>query len=289
MENYIGKICPYCKTEIKEGEEIKVCPVCGIPHHAGCWEENKGCTTFGCSGQHYEVQGTNPTEVCNKCGNPLGDGQAFCPKCGTPKISRQTHCGKCGAPLTNGQEFCAMCGQKVGVVLDSNVSNAINQFNANVKPENSKKGNIFSILAIIFGAISIIFSGIMFKLLILVPAIVFAIIGLYISKNRKKVTTIVSIVVIIIALIISPVVNFISNTRANSKNTFIEEEDFSDMYSHMEHEDWCEIGSDGTWISIDTNPYDWDDEFEVDALTAIETIKRHEGKSLEFQELMKKC
>ena len=23
MENYVGKICPYCRTEIKEGEEIK--------------------------------------------------------------------------------------------------------------------------------------------------------------------------------------------------------------------------------------------------------------------------
>ena len=68
MENHIGKTCPYCKTELKEGEEIKVYPACSIPHHVGCWEENKGCTTIGCSEQYYEVQGTNPTEVCNKCG-----------------------------------------------------------------------------------------------------------------------------------------------------------------------------------------------------------------------------
>ena len=36
MDEYVGKICPYCKTEIKEGEEVKVCPECGIPHHAAC-------------------------------------------------------------------------------------------------------------------------------------------------------------------------------------------------------------------------------------------------------------
>ena len=54
MDEYVGKICPYCKTEIKEGEDVKVCPECGIPHHAACWEENKGCTTFGCKEQHYE-------------------------------------------------------------------------------------------------------------------------------------------------------------------------------------------------------------------------------------------
>ena len=85
MEDYIGKICPFCKTEIKEGDTVKVCPECGIPHHEACWEENKGCTTFGCSQQHYEEQHTNPTDVCVKCGAPLGDGQEFCPKCGTKR------------------------------------------------------------------------------------------------------------------------------------------------------------------------------------------------------------
>lgn len=63
MDEYVGKICPYCKTEIKEGEDVKVCPECGIPHHAACWEENKGCTTFGCKEQHYEEQHTNPTDL----------------------------------------------------------------------------------------------------------------------------------------------------------------------------------------------------------------------------------
>ena len=100
MDEYVGKICPYCKTEIKEGEEVKVCPECGIPHHAACWEENKGCTTFGCKEQHYEEQHTNPTDVCPNCGTPLGDGQAFCPKCGTPKNApKKNVCGKCGAEL----------------------------------------------------------------------------------------------------------------------------------------------------------------------------------------------
>lgn len=98
MENYIGKICPFCKTEITEADTVKVCPACGIPHHEGCWEENHGCTTFGCSEQHYDAQHTNPTDVCTNCGAPLGDGQAFCPKCGTPKAAapKKNICGKCG-------------------------------------------------------------------------------------------------------------------------------------------------------------------------------------------------
>lgn len=140
MDEYVGKICPYCKTEIKEGEEVKVCPECGIPHHAACWEENKGCTTFGCKEQHYEEQHTNPTDVCPNCGAPLGDGQAFCPKCGTPKnASKKNVCGKCGAELQDGQEFCPKCGQKAGLAVDVGVSSAISQFNAGVDKSNEAK------------------------------------------------------------------------------------------------------------------------------------------------------
>ena len=134
MEEYIGKICPFCKTEIKEGDAVKVCPECGIPHHEACWEENKGCTTFGCSQQHYEEQHTNPTDVCVKCGAPLGDGQDFCPKCGTPKGGEKKRvCSKCGAELQEGQDFCPKCGQKVGLAVDAGVNAAINQFNSGVQ------------------------------------------------------------------------------------------------------------------------------------------------------------
>jgi RNA polymerase subunit RPABC4/transcription elongation factor Spt4 len=141
MENYIGKICPFCKTEITEADAVKVCPACGIPHHEGCWEENHGCTTFGCSEQHYEAQHTNPTDVCTNCGAPLGDGQAFCPKCGTPKAAapKKNICGKCGNELDDGQEFCPKCGQRAGLVIDSGVSSAINQFNAGIDKSNEAK------------------------------------------------------------------------------------------------------------------------------------------------------
>ncbi len=139
MEDYAGKTCPFCKTEIKQEDAVKVCPVCGIPHHAGCWEENQGCTTFGCPEQHYEPQGTNITDVCVKCGALLGDGQAFCAKCGTPRnASNPSVCSKCGAQLQQGQAFCPKCGQKVDLVMDAGVSSAINQFNSGVQKKKKK-------------------------------------------------------------------------------------------------------------------------------------------------------
>jgi len=54
-----GKTCPYCQAPIKPGIPVVTCPVCQIPHHQECWNENKGCTTYGCSHQ----QSLQQTEI----------------------------------------------------------------------------------------------------------------------------------------------------------------------------------------------------------------------------------
>ncbi len=46
----IGKSCPYCQYPIKIDSEVVICSDCLIPHHQECWQENGGCTTFGCKG-----------------------------------------------------------------------------------------------------------------------------------------------------------------------------------------------------------------------------------------------
>ncbi len=50
MSDVIGKTCPYCQTPIKPGETVVFCSSCSIPHHQECWNEGRGCTTFGCNG-----------------------------------------------------------------------------------------------------------------------------------------------------------------------------------------------------------------------------------------------
>ena len=50
MSDVIGKTCPYCQTPIKPGEPVVFCSACSIPHHQECWNEGRGCTTFGCNG-----------------------------------------------------------------------------------------------------------------------------------------------------------------------------------------------------------------------------------------------
>jgi hypothetical protein len=51
---YVGKVCPYCHNAIKSNSDIVVCPVCDTPHHADCWSENGGCTTYGCSADNTQ-------------------------------------------------------------------------------------------------------------------------------------------------------------------------------------------------------------------------------------------
>lgn len=282
MENYIGKVCPFCKTDIKEGDSVKVCPACGIPHHESCWEENHGCTTFGCSEQHYEAQHTNPTDVCQNCGAPLGDGQEFCPKCGTPKNApKKNVCGKCGAELQDGQEFCPKCGQKAGLSVDAGVNSAISQFNAGVEKKNKKKAT----LPIILGVVAVI--AVALFLLLRGPSVEEIVLSKSSIELKAGDSTSISYT-------ISPdkaadadvtwkssnesVATVSSNGKITGKGegsctitvtaggktdtltvTVKEGPDFKAIYNTYCSSTYATVGSDGSYLSIDTNPYDLDD------------------------------
>ncbi len=42
-------LCPYCREALHTPETTTIfCTSCGTPHHADCYEENGGCTVFGC-------------------------------------------------------------------------------------------------------------------------------------------------------------------------------------------------------------------------------------------------
>jgi|SRR5215470_5688616 len=41
--------CPYCRMAFDEQGPPKIfCTACGMPHHEDCYQENGGCTVFGC-------------------------------------------------------------------------------------------------------------------------------------------------------------------------------------------------------------------------------------------------
>lgn len=44
----VSPICGVCQCSIDDGDAVTSCPECHLPFHAGCWEENLGCSTYGC-------------------------------------------------------------------------------------------------------------------------------------------------------------------------------------------------------------------------------------------------
>ena len=94
--SFVGKVCPYCKTELKEDDEVVVCSICEMPHHKECWIENKACTTFGCTGT---IKGANEDVE--------------------PAI-QASFCTNCGSKITPEHKFCGVCGTKVNNISTSN-------------------------------------------------------------------------------------------------------------------------------------------------------------------------
>ena len=86
-----GATCPVCCTPFAEDDTVKLCPDCKTPHHMECWEENRGCSTYGCASAWHEETHTG------EGGN--GDGLVACPACGAMHPATDLVCGACGKLL----------------------------------------------------------------------------------------------------------------------------------------------------------------------------------------------
>lgn len=109
MNDYAGKICPYCKTEFKPGDDIIVCSQCDMPHHKDCWVENQGCTTFGCLGTIKAADNAASSVTATQMN--YGDsttvstgGYVFCTQCGVRNADTSSFCTHCGSRLVSTSE-----------------------------------------------------------------------------------------------------------------------------------------------------------------------------------------
>jgi len=44
-----SQTCSICQCPISAGEDTTKCSQCGLPFHLDCWNENLGCSAYGCS------------------------------------------------------------------------------------------------------------------------------------------------------------------------------------------------------------------------------------------------
>lgn len=99
--------CPYCQSNIKSDNEVQYCKECGTPHHKECWDENGGCTTYGC-GQN-PVTDKNLVNVGNLTIEQINE------------LDLQTlsavdnYCIFCGGKIETDSIYCKHCGSKVSV------------------------------------------------------------------------------------------------------------------------------------------------------------------------------
>ena len=105
MNDYTGKICPFCKTEFKPSENIVICSECDMPHHKDCWIENQGCTTFGCLGTIKSADNTATSVTATQMNyddikTATAGVVVYCTKCGTQNSATSSFCSKCGNRLT---------------------------------------------------------------------------------------------------------------------------------------------------------------------------------------------
>ena len=98
--------CPYCQTNIKENADIIVCSACHTPHHKECWEENKGCTTYGC------INNPNTKSKSVDVGNQTLDNIRRMIK-DEEKAVKTFECPNCKKQIEEGSLFCKFCGENI--------------------------------------------------------------------------------------------------------------------------------------------------------------------------------
>lgn len=104
-----NKTCPYCQSKLKQGADFIVCSNCGTPHHKECWNENLGCTTYGCinnplTDKKVEI---GSVDVGNETVESLRASLQTVP---APNL---INCQNCKSEIEEGSVYCKYCGFNV--------------------------------------------------------------------------------------------------------------------------------------------------------------------------------
>lgn len=222
---------------------------------------------------------------CTNCGNEIAQGTKFCPECGA----------KQEAPVAPVTEPVAPAEEAVAEPVVPPAENS------------GKKFNIFALIGLILSILSLTMCWLsLFNLILLIPAIIFVIIGLTKGKTCKKGMAIAGTIVCAVALILTIVFTAVYVSLPDSfydddysydyNYDYDYDSDYdSNLFFSNELEDaynlycdfyYADLAADGSYLSIDTNPYDIEDEFDSDAWYAIQDVNDYLGLPDSVDELM---
>ena len=102
MLYYEGLTCPVCQKHFNAGDDIVVCPHCGLPHHRDCWMAEGQCHDAANHGTENQWSREKAAQEKAKGfippqGEPVS-GQ-ICPQCYTRNPEFAEFCAHCGRPL----------------------------------------------------------------------------------------------------------------------------------------------------------------------------------------------
>ncbi len=104
-----NKTCPYCQSKLKAGADFIVCSNCGTPHHKECWEENGGCTTYGCvNNPQTEKKVSIPSQdIGNETVVSIRQSLVKLP------VTHLVECPNCKSGVEEGSTYCKFCGYNI--------------------------------------------------------------------------------------------------------------------------------------------------------------------------------
>lgn len=243
MENYVGSVCPFCRMEIRQGDLIIVCPACGEVHHKECWEENQGCTTFGCSEQFFVAQRTTgamsqpePIIAMNGGTPSVQEPQSEpVPAEVQPKpepVETQPEPEAAGEVLPEPAEELPEAEP-----AEQTQAEAVEE----VLPESAEELSEPEAAAAETQPET-------------VPAE---------EKTKKKKWITGLIIAGAAAVIILLIILF---------TTIFGAKHFDTLYENFTEKEWCTMAEDGRWMLLDTNPYDMDDYLDEEAWDSIKSV-----------------
>jgi hypothetical protein len=95
---FAGKLCSICQTKIIIGEDVVKCSACELPFHHECWQENKGCSAYGCT----NAPATEKKEVVDNSVSWNKDKK--CPSCFKLIKAKALKCHYCKAEFDTTEE-----------------------------------------------------------------------------------------------------------------------------------------------------------------------------------------
>lgn len=90
-----GKLCPVCRKQFTENDDIVYCPECGTAHHRECWNSAGGCF-FAEEHKKGNYDTTNVVAAAPKAAEEKPQGSKSCPECGAACRADLRVCLHCG-------------------------------------------------------------------------------------------------------------------------------------------------------------------------------------------------